>query len=47
VPAPPTSWLALTIHALAVLVVSFAGMRVTFALFRRVLATIDATLVQK
>lgn len=47
VPAPPTSWLALAVHALAILLISFFWMKVTFGLFRRVLATIDATLVHK
>jgi hypothetical protein len=47
VPAPPTSWLALAVHAAAVLLVSFLGMRITFGLFRRVLATIDSTLVHR
>ena len=47
VPAPPTSWPALAVHALAVLLISFLWMKITFGLFRRVLATIDATLVHR
>lgn len=46
-PVPPTSVVAMTVHALAVLLVAMAGTKITFGIFRRVLATIDTTLVQR
>lgn len=45
VPVPPTSVMAMVVHVAAVLVVSLAWMKITFGAFRRVLATIDTTLV--
>ena len=46
VPAPPTSRIALAMHAVIMLALAYLWMKVTFWIFRRVLATIDATLTQ-
>jgi predicted Ser/Thr protein kinase len=46
VPAPPTSAATMAVHALVVLLLSHLWMKVTFWIFRKVLATIDVTLAQ-
>jgi predicted Ser/Thr protein kinase len=46
VPAPPTSATAMAAHAVVVLLLSHVWMKVTFWIFRKILATIDVTLAQ-
>ena len=46
VPVPPTSRAALAVHVLAVFVLAYVCMKLTFWLFKRVLVNVDATLAE-